>query len=114
MPWRSATLFLAITFPTRAADPAVGSLTGHYELAKKSNSPLSFDVLQKGKSATTSFSAGNADGSGAAPDGDGEGTLNSKGELLYSQKGGEFEAMRRMDSSAVTRFLVQWKPPDNA
>ena len=36
--------------------------------------------------------------------------LNSKGELLYSQKGGEFEAMRRMDSSAVTRFLVQWKP----
>jgi hypothetical protein len=35
--------------------------------------------------------------------------LNSKGELLYSQKGGEFEAMRRMDSSAVTRFLVQWK-----
>ncbi len=36
--------------------------------------------------------------------------LNSKGELLYSQKGGEFEAMRRMDSSAVTQFLVQWKP----
>ena len=36
--------------------------------------------------------------------------LNSKGELLYSQKGGEFEAMRRMDSSAVTKFLNQWKP----
>jgi thiol:disulfide interchange protein len=36
--------------------------------------------------------------------------LNSKGELLYSQKGGEFEAMRRMESSAVTKFLVQWKP----
>lgn len=75
--------FLAITFAVRAADPAADSLTGHYELAKKSRSPLAFDVLQKGKSATTSFSAGNADGSGAAPDGDGEGTLNSKGELEF-------------------------------
>jgi len=36
--------------------------------------------------------------------------LDEKGKLLYSQKGGEFEAMRRMESSAVTKFLVQWKP----
>ncbi len=36
--------------------------------------------------------------------------LSDKGKLLYSQKGGEFEAMRRMDPSAVTSFLVQWKP----
>jgi thiol:disulfide interchange protein len=36
--------------------------------------------------------------------------LSDKGKLLYSQKGGEFEAMRRMESSAVTSFLVQWKP----
>lgn len=36
--------------------------------------------------------------------------LSEKGKLLYSQKGGEFEAMRRMESSAVTSFLVQWKP----
>jgi thiol:disulfide interchange protein len=36
--------------------------------------------------------------------------LSEKGKLLYSQKGGEFEAMRRMESSAVTQFLVQWKP----
>jgi thiol-disulfide isomerase/thioredoxin len=36
--------------------------------------------------------------------------LSDKGTLLYSQKAGEFEAMRRMDSSAVTNFLVQWKP----
>jgi thiol:disulfide interchange protein len=36
--------------------------------------------------------------------------LSEKGTLLYSQKGGEFEAMRRMESSAVTSFLVQWKP----
>jgi thiol:disulfide interchange protein len=36
--------------------------------------------------------------------------LSEKGKLLYSQKSGEFESMRRMDPSAVTRFLVQWKP----
>ncbi len=36
--------------------------------------------------------------------------LNEKGTLLYSQRSGEFEAMRRMESSAVTSFLVQWKP----
>ena len=36
--------------------------------------------------------------------------LSEQGKLLYSQKGGEFEAMRRMQSSAVTQFLVQWKP----
>jgi len=36
--------------------------------------------------------------------------LDEKGKLLYSQRGGEFEAMRRMQSSAVTQFLVQWKP----
>lgn len=36
--------------------------------------------------------------------------LSSTGQLLYSQKGGEFEAMRRMQSSAVTQFLVQWRP----
>jgi hypothetical protein len=78
-----ALAFLAVALVARAADPATDSLTGHYELAKKSKSPLSFDVLQKGKSATTSFSAGNVDGSGAAPDGDGEGTLNAKGELEF-------------------------------
>jgi hypothetical protein len=36
--------------------------------------------------------------------------LDEQGKLLYSQKSGEFEAMRRMESSAVTQFLVQWKP----
>lgn len=36
--------------------------------------------------------------------------LSDKGALLYSQKAGEFEAMRRMESSAVTSFLLQWKP----
>jgi len=36
--------------------------------------------------------------------------LDENGTLLYSQKGGEFEAMRRMEPSSVTGFLVQWKP----
>ena len=36
--------------------------------------------------------------------------LNENGKLLYSQKTGQFETMRRMEISAVTQFLVQWKP----
>jgi len=35
--------------------------------------------------------------------------LSEQGKLLYSQKSGEFEAMRRMESSAVTEFLTRWK-----
>ena len=34
--------------------------------------------------------------------------LESDGRLLYSQKSGEFEAMRRMQTSDVTQFLKQW------
>ena len=36
--------------------------------------------------------------------------LSESGKLLYSQKGGEFEAMRNMDPSSVTQFLVRWRP----
>jgi thiol:disulfide interchange protein len=36
--------------------------------------------------------------------------LSETGKLLYSQKNGEFEAMRSMQSSALTTFLVQWRP----
>jgi thioredoxin 1 len=36
--------------------------------------------------------------------------LSPEGKLLFSQRNGEFEAMRRMESSAVTAFLVQWRP----
>jgi hypothetical protein len=36
--------------------------------------------------------------------------LGEHGKLLYSQKSGEFEAMRRMESAQVTKFLVQWEP----
>jgi len=36
--------------------------------------------------------------------------LDSHGKLLYSQKTGEFEAMRHMESGEVTKFLLHWKP----
>jgi thioredoxin 1 len=36
--------------------------------------------------------------------------LDAHGKLLYSQRSGEFEAMRRMDPNSVTSFLLQWKP----
>jgi thioredoxin 1 len=36
--------------------------------------------------------------------------LSAHGKLLYSQKGGEFEAMRHMESTSVTEFLNHWKP----
>jgi thioredoxin 1 len=35
--------------------------------------------------------------------------LDMNGKLLYSQKTGEFEAMRHMESGAVTQFLLRWK-----
>jgi thiol:disulfide interchange protein len=36
--------------------------------------------------------------------------LSDQGKLLYSQKGGEFESMRSLASSDLTKFLVRWKP----
>jgi thioredoxin 1 len=36
--------------------------------------------------------------------------LSDRGKLLYSQRQGEFEKMRSMESSSVTEFLVQWRP----
>jgi thioredoxin 1 len=36
--------------------------------------------------------------------------LSDKGKLLYSQKSGEFENMRNLESSTLTSFLMQWKP----
>jgi len=39
--------------------------------------------------------------------------LGPHGKLLYSQKSGEFEAMRGLQSSAVTDFLMRWKRPNS-
>lgn len=36
--------------------------------------------------------------------------LSSSGKVLYSQKSGEFEDMRNLESSALTEFLMRWKP----
>ena len=37
--------------------------------------------------------------------------LSENGKILYGQRGGEFSHMGRMEASAVTKFLVQWRPP---
>jgi thioredoxin 1 len=37
--------------------------------------------------------------------------LDAQGKLLYSQKTGEFEAMRHMQSASVTDFLDHWNSP---
>lgn len=36
--------------------------------------------------------------------------LDSAGHVVYAQRNGEFESMRKLDSSAVTAFLQKWKP----
>jgi thioredoxin 1 len=36
--------------------------------------------------------------------------LDADGKLIYSQRTGEFESMRQMESSAVAQFLDRWKP----
>jgi thioredoxin 1 len=35
--------------------------------------------------------------------------LDPGGQVVYSQRNGEFEALRTMDSASVTAFLTQWK-----
>jgi thiol:disulfide interchange protein len=36
--------------------------------------------------------------------------LSEHGKLLYSQKQGEFESMKKVDPRAVTDFLLRWRP----
>ena len=36
--------------------------------------------------------------------------LDPDGKRLFSQETGEFKSMRKMESSAVTSFLIHWKP----
>lgn len=36
--------------------------------------------------------------------------LEPDGTVLYSQRTGEFQAMRHMETGSVTEFLRQWKP----
>jgi thiol-disulfide isomerase/thioredoxin len=37
--------------------------------------------------------------------------LDHTGKVLYAQKNGQFEAMRKVSPSDVTAFLEKWKPP---
>lgn len=37
--------------------------------------------------------------------------LSENGKLLYSQQTGQFAPMRKMESTAVTKFLAQWREP---
>jgi thiol-disulfide isomerase/thioredoxin len=37
--------------------------------------------------------------------------LDHTGKVLYAQKNGQFEAMRKVSPSEVTAFLEKWKPP---
>lgn len=36
--------------------------------------------------------------------------LDGAGRVVYAQRNGEFEKMRKLDSSVVTAFLQKWKP----
>ncbi len=36
--------------------------------------------------------------------------LDGTGRVVYAQRNGEFESMRKLDSAAVTEFLQKWKP----
>jgi thioredoxin 1 len=37
--------------------------------------------------------------------------LDGSGRVVYAQRNGEFEKMRKLDSATVTAFLQKWKPP---
>ena len=36
--------------------------------------------------------------------------LDGAGRVVYAQRNGEFESMRKLDSSVVSEFLEKWKP----
>jgi thiol:disulfide interchange protein len=40
--------------------------------------------------------------------------LDGRGRVLYAQRNGEFEAMHKLDSNAVTAFLMRWRPRPRA
>jgi len=60
---------------------APNDFTGRYERAGDGKSVFILHVRQTGPNAEIEFSASRADGTGAAPEGNGTGALNEKGEL---------------------------------
>ena len=67
----------------KAAQPAP-DFSGRYERAGDAKSVFILYVRQAGANADVEFSASKADGTGAAPDGTGTGSLNDKGELAFT------------------------------
>jgi hypothetical protein len=79
-------VFLALLAGTGARAEAT-NYTGHYELADaKADYTFALDVTQTGASAQLNFSASMGDGSGAAPDGDGRGSVVADGTLKFTFK----------------------------
>jgi len=67
-----------------AAHPQRQNLSGKYHTVdSQADSKLSLEVRQHDQTAAVIFSAGNASGRGAAPDGSGEGQLTSDGSLRF-------------------------------
>jgi hypothetical protein len=83
----SLLLLFCLAWPALRANAGKAGLTGHYELAgKNEDRSFSLDVTQTGSQAVVSFSAAMADGSDAAPDGDGKGEMTASGALAFTFK----------------------------
>ena len=67
-----------------AAEKVAPDFTGHYEQSADAKTVFILIIRHNGATAEMEFSAGRADGTGAAPDGNGKGTLNDKGELEFT------------------------------
>ena len=77
-------IFCALLGLTGARADAV-NYTGHYELADaKADYSFSLDVTQMGSGFQLTFLAAMADGSGAAPDGGGQGKVDVNGALQFT------------------------------
>ncbi len=113
-------LWLALATSAFAAPPH--DFTGHYELVKSGPKVFALDVVQKGQQAEVSFSAAHENGSGAAPDGDGQGRINAQGELAFTftdsfgntgsavlrRNGAGYRLTMKMNSVEEARALVHY------
>lgn len=83
---KSALLFACLLFGLAAcgAEPKVFSFVGKYEAALRGKSGLQLEVEKNAGSYAVSFLAAHTDGTGAAPDGGGRGTINARGELEFT------------------------------
>ena len=67
-----------------AAEKVAPDFTGHYEHSGDAKTVFILIIRHTGATAEMEFSAGRADGTGAAPDGSGKGALNDKNELEFT------------------------------